>query len=159
MNRRYVSNDVMDPKPILHLSPASFTRHNRSLTHPQQWPIDQHIKEFKNEKKERENNSFVTKMVYLKSGKEIVVGYNRPDRGDINFIEPSTPRVIEFYYKELTLGLGGIAAYQDGRRIMIADRKGRFTWIDVVTKDLNDIKAKIVATAAEGIVDISLSPS
>ena len=33
-------------------------------------------------------------MIYLKSGKEIVVGYNRPDRGDINFIEPTTPRVI-----------------------------------------------------------------
>lgn len=38
-------------------------------------------------------------MVYLKSGKEIVVGYNRPDRGDINFIDPTKPRVIEFYYK------------------------------------------------------------
>ena len=72
----------------------------------------------------------------MKSGKEVVVGYNRPDRGDINFIEPDKPRVGEFYYKELPGGLGGIATYQDGRKVMIADRKGKFTWIDVVNKNL-----------------------
>jgi len=31
---------------------------------------------------------------------------------------------------------------QDGRNIIIADRKGKFTHIDVVTKNLSEIKDK-----------------
>lgn len=86
------------------------------------------------------------------------MGYGRPDRGDINFIDSSKPRVVEFFYKELTGGLGGLAPYQDGKRVMIADRKGKFTWIDVVTKDLKEINDKARNTEIEGILDISLSP-
>lgn len=55
--------------------------------------------------------------------------------------------------------MGGIATYQDGRKILIADRKGKFTWIDVVTKNLDEIKDKAVSTDIEGIIDVSLSPS
>jgi hypothetical protein len=99
-------------------------------------------------------------MFFLKSSNEVVVGYNRPDRGDINFIDSSKPRVIEFYFKELTGGLGGVAPLQDGRNIIIADRKGKFTHIDVATKNLNDVKEKNVKqTDVEGIIDMSLSPS
>jgi hypothetical protein len=29
-----------------------------------------------------------------------------------------------------------VTPYQDGRKVIIADRKGKFTWIDVLTKDL-----------------------
>ncbi len=69
-------------------------------------------------------------MAFLKSSKEVVVGYSRPDRGDINFIDSLKPRVIEFFYKELTGGLGGMVPMQDGKKVFIADQKGKFTWID-----------------------------
>lgn len=100
------------------------------------------VHSFRNDKKDREKNSFVAKMAYLKSSKEVVVGYDRPDRGDINFIDSSKPRVVEFFYKDLSGGLGGLAPLQDGKKVMIADRKGKFTWIDVVTKDLKEINDK-----------------
>lgn len=42
---------------------------------------------------------------------------------------------------------------------MIADRKGKFTWIDTLVKHLDDIKLKSVSTSIEAVIDISLSPS
>lgn len=118
------------------------------------------VHSFRNDKKEREKNSFVSKMCFLKSSQEVVVAYNRPDRGDINFIDASKPRVVEFYFKELSGGLGGVAPMQDGRNVIIADRKGKFTHIDVVTKNLTEIKDKNAKnTEVEGVIDIALAPS
>lgn len=42
---------------------------------------------------------------------------------------------------------------------MIADRKGKFTWIDTLVKNLDEIKEKSVLTSIEAVIDISLSPS
>lgn len=49
---------------------------------------------FKNDKKDKERNSLVAKMFFLRSSSEVVVGYNRSERGDINFIDASKPRVL-----------------------------------------------------------------
>ena len=60
----------------------------------------------------------------------------------------------------MTGGIGGIACFQNGYNIMIADRKGMFSYIDLFQAlNLNDIKDKAIQTSLDGVLDISLGPA
>lgn len=57
-------------------------------------------------------------------------------------------------------GVGGIQCFDDGKTILIADRKGMFSYIDLFKElNLNDIEDKRVETGIDGILDVSLAPA
>ncbi len=57
-------------------------------------------------------------------------------------------------------GLGGIGCFEDAQKIMIADRKGAFTFIDLVKAlNIEDIKSKVINTDLDGVMDFSIAPS
>lgn len=56
--------------------------------------------------------------------------------------------------------MGGLAVFRDGRYIIIADKKGSFTFIDMFQgPNIDDIKNRSLETPYEGVMDLSLSPS
>lgn len=66
----------------------------------------------------------------------------------------------DFYYNKLSTGVGGIQCFDDGRNILIADKKGVFSFIDMFKElNYNDIENKRINTDIDGVLDISLSPS
>lgn len=51
-------------------------------------------------------------MEFLKDSKMIVLGYDKQaQRGDINFIDASEPKVKDFFYNKLDGGVGGIQCF------------------------------------------------
>lgn len=71
-------------------------------------------------------------MKFLKDNKNIVLGYDKTsERGDINFIDASEPKISDFYYNKLQGGLGGLSCFEDGRFILAADKKGIFAYVDL----------------------------
>lgn len=51
-------------------------------------------------------------MIFLKDNKNIILGYDKTsERGDINFIDSSEPKISDFYYNKLQGGLGGISCF------------------------------------------------
>ena len=99
-------------------------------------------------------------MEFLKDSKNIILGYDKTsERGDINFADASEPKISDFYYNKLQGGLGGIACLDDGRYVIVADKKGVFAWVDLSKgPNIDDIKANSMQTTFEGVLDISLSP-
>lgn len=100
-------------------------------------------------------------MHFLKDSNFVVLGYDKQtDRGDINFIAVNELKNREFYYNKLSTGVGGIQCFDDGRNILIADKKGVFSFIEML-KELNhsDIDGKKIETGIDGILDISLGPA
>lgn len=83
-------------------------------------------------------------MQFLRDSKMIVLGYDKQtERGDINFIDAGEPKVKDFFYNKLVGGVGGIECFQDGRNILIADKKGMFSYIDLFKAlNLGDIEEK-----------------
>lgn len=76
-------------------------------------------------------------MQFLKDSNYVVLGYDKQtDRGDINFIAVNELKNKDFYYNKLSTGVGGIQCFEDGRNILIADKKGVFSFIDLF-KELN----------------------
>lgn len=56
--------------------------------------------------------------------------------------------------------MGGLAVFRDGRYIIVADKKGGFTFIDMFQgPNIDDIKNKSIETPLEGVLDMVLSPS
>jgi WD40 repeat protein len=99
-------------------------------------------------------------MTFLKDNKNIILGYDKTsERGDINFIDTSEPKISDFYYNKLQGGLGGISCFEDGRFVIAADKKGVFAFVDLSKgPNIDDIKANSIQTIFEGVLDISLSP-
>lgn len=99
-------------------------------------------------------------MKFLKDNKNVVLGYDKTsERGDINFIDASEPKISDFYYNKLQGGLGGLSCFEDGRFILAADKKGVFAYVDLSKgPNIDDIKANSVQTTHEGVLDICLSP-
>ena len=110
--------------------------------------------------KRKKVNEKLVSMKFLKDNKNIVLGYDKTsERGDINFIDASEPKISDFYYNKLQGGLGGISCYEDGRFILAADKKGVFAYVDLSKgPNIEDIKANSVQTTYEGVLDICLSP-
>lgn len=82
-------------------------------------------------------------MQFLKDSKMVILGYDKQlQRGDINFIDTSQGKVKDFFYNRLGGGVGGIQCFKNGRHILIADKKGMFSFIDMFKIDLNDIDSK-----------------
>lgn len=76
-------------------------------------------------------------MHFLKDSNYIILGYDKQtDRGDINFISVNELKPKEFYYNKLATGVGGIQCFDNGRTILISDKKGTFFYIDTF-KELN----------------------
>lgn len=75
-----------------------------------------------------------------------MLGYDKSsERGDINFIDTSEPKINDFYYNKLQGGFGGAAVFKDGRYIIVSDKKGNFTFIDVLQgPNIDDIKNKTI---------------
>lgn len=140
----------------LHISNAKYSRlyPTRSKT-----LIDQQLVTLQHKKKKP--NEKLVQMEFLKDSKMIVLGYDKQsERGDINLIDVGEPKIKDFFYNKLAGGIGGIQCFGDGKSILIADRKGMFSYINVFTvPDLHDIEAKRVETSIDGILDMSLSPS
>ena len=60
----------------------------------------------------------------------------------------SEPKINDFYYNKLNGGMGGIACFQDGRFVLVADKKGVFSYVDLAKgPDIEDIKSASVQTA------------
>lgn len=99
-------------------------------------------------------------MKFLKDNKNIILGYDKTsERGDINFIDASEPKISDFYYNKLTGGLGGISCFEDGRFVLTADKKGVFAYVDLSKgPNIEDIKSNSIQTNFEGVLDICLSP-
>ena len=56
--------------------------------------------------------------------------------------------------------MGGLAVFRDGRYIIVSDKKGSFTFIDMFQgPNIDDIKNKNIETLYEGVMDLALSPS
>lgn len=56
--------------------------------------------------------------------------------------------------------MGGLAVFRDGRYIIVADKKGGFTFIDMFQgPNIDDIKNKSIETPLEGVLDMALSPA
>jgi len=110
--------------------------------------------------KRKKINEKLVAMEFLKDSKNIILGYDKTsERGDINFADASEPKISDFYYNKLTGGLGGIACFDDGRYVIVADKKGVFAWVDLSKgPNIDDIKANSMQTNFEGVLDISLSP-
>lgn len=106
--------------------------------------IDFHLESLQHKKKKP--NEKLVRMEFLKDSKMIVLGYDKQaERGDINFIDASEPKVKDFFYNKLDGGVGGIQCFEDGRTILIADKKGMFSYIDLFKElNLNDIEDKRV---------------
>lgn len=87
-------------------------------------------------------------MQFLRDSKTVILGYDKSsERGDINFIDLSEPKVNDFYYNKLQAGMGGLAVFKDGRFIIVADKKGGFTFIDMFQgPNIDDIKNKSIQT-------------
>ena len=100
-------------------------------------------------------------MHFLKDNKTVILGYEKTaERGDINFLDCSEPKISDFYYNKLNGGMGGIGCFQDGRFVLVADKKGVFAYVDLAKgPNIDDIKAASVQTAFEGSMDLSLSPN
>jgi hypothetical protein len=83
-------------------------------------------------------------MKFLRDCKTVVLGYDKSsERGDINFIDVAEPKINDFYYNKLQGGMGGLACFRDGRHIIVADKKGNFTFIDMSQgPNIDDIKNK-----------------
>lgn len=97
--------------------------------------INLHIETLQHKKKKP--NEKLVKMQFLKDSKMIVLGYDKQaQRGDINFIDTSEPKIKDFFYNKLDGGVGGVQCFEDGKTILIADRRGMFSYIDLF-KDLN----------------------
>ena len=111
--------------------------------------------------KKKKPNEKLVRMEFLRDSKMVVLGYDKQsERGDINFIDASEPKIKDFFYNKLEGGVGGIACFQNGYNIMIADRKGMFSYIDLFKAlNLNDIKDKEIKTELEGVLDVSLCPA
>lgn len=72
----------------------------------------------------------------------------------------SEPKINDFYYNKLQGGMGGLACFKEGRFIIVADKKGNFTFIDLFQgPNIDDIKNKNIETQYEGVLSICLSPS
>jgi hypothetical protein len=71
-------------------------------------------------------------MHFLKDSNFVVLGYDKQtERGDINFIAVNELKSRDFYYNKLSTGVGGIQCFDDGRNVLIADKKGVFSFIDM----------------------------
>ena len=56
--------------------------------------------------------------------------------------------------------MGGLACFRDGRYIIVADKKGNFTMIDIFRgPDIEDIRNRTIETPYEGVQSLSLSPA
>jgi hypothetical protein len=56
--------------------------------------------------------------------------------------------------------MGGLAVFRDGRYIIVSDKKGTFTFIDMFQgPNIDDIKNKSIETPIEGVLNLSLSPA
>jgi hypothetical protein len=56
--------------------------------------------------------------------------------------------------------MGGLSVFRDGRFILVADKKGGFTFIDMFQgPNIDDIKNKSIETPYEGVLDLALSPA
>jgi hypothetical protein len=111
--------------------------------------------------KRKKTNEKLMFMEFLKDSKTIILGYDKSsERGDINFIDMSEPKVNDFYYNKLQGGMGGLTVFKDGRFIIVADKKGGFTFIDMFQgPNIDDIKNKSIETPYEGVLDLALSPA
>ena len=48
----------------------------------------------------------------------------------------------------------------DGRYLLVADKKGTFAWVDLSKgPNIDDIKASSMETSFQSVLDISISPS
>ena len=121
--------------------------------------INQHLETLHNKKKKP--NEKLVRMEFLRDSKMVVLGYDKQsERGDINFIDVSEPQVKDFFYNKLAGGVGGIQCFRNGHDILIADRKGMFSYIDLFKSlDLNDIEDKKVITSLDGVLDVALGPA
>lgn len=109
----------------------------------------------------KKSNEKLVHMHFLKDSNFVVIGYDKQtERGDINFISVNELKNRDFYYNKMNTGIGGIQLFDDGRNILIADKKGVFSFIDMF-KELNytDIENKRIITGIDGVLDVSLSPS
>ena len=108
----------------------------------------------------KKTNEKLVHMHFLKDSNYVILGYDKQtDRGDINFISVSELKNKDFYYNKLNTGVGGIQCFEDGRNILIADKKGTFSYIDMFKElNYNDIDDKRIETGIEGIMDFSLGP-
>jgi hypothetical protein len=98
--------------------------------------------------KRKKVNEKLVSMKFLKDNKNVVLGYDKTsERGDINFIDASEPKISDFYYNKLQGGLGGLSCFEDGRFILAADKKGVFAYVDLSKgPNIDDIKANSVQT-------------
>ena len=88
-------------------------------------------------------------MNFLKDNKTIILGYDKTsERGDINFIDVCEPKISDFYYNKLNGGLGGLSCFEDGRFVIVADKKGVIAYVDLSKgPNIEDIKNNSIETA------------
>ncbi len=111
--------------------------------------------------KRKKANEKLIQMKFLKDNKTIILGYDKTsERGDINFLDAAEPKINGIYYNKLQLGFGGLSVFEDGRYIIVADKKGVFTFVDLSKgPNIDDIKDNSIQTTLYGVLDICLSPS
>ncbi len=97
----------------------------------------------------------------MKDSKTVLLGYEKSsERGDINFLDTSEPKITDFYFNKFVGGIGGIGVFQNGRYVLVADKKGYFSNVDMFKgPNIEDIKDKTFKTPHEGMLCMSLSPS